>query len=503
MSGSFVALALLAAPAQAQGIGPQVISLPVSQANGGTGAASLGAGSVTPTGGSANTLANFLGGVGQVPNWGVTGVTTTASVNIDGNLAGSNPCTSDGNYAWNYENGTGEMDAISCFTANIGAGNDAFVWWQAPVSGALTKIMNVDKVGNLALLGGITTTSVSGLTTALSVGQGGTGAATAGAALTALGAAANGANSDITSLSALSTPLSVAQGGTGSASAGAALTALGAASSGTNSSITSLTGLSTPLSVAQGGTAATTASAARTALSAAASGANGDITSLTAAASIGNNSGNSVTFTTTRGTGFIINNDSSATNVNYLYVASSKAGNAVGMQAAGTDTNIGINVGAKGTGAITLFTPTFSLPSIAAAGSSNAVCWTAGGSITYNSGVTTCLVSSARFKDIKRDIAGNEAMRIVLAAQPKEYTNKINPQGPEVGLVCEQMEKIDKRLVDYDKQGRCSGVRYEQYAGGILTAAVQQLKHDNDDLRQQITSLRNIIEKPQKRGRRT
>lgn len=49
----------------------------------------------------------------------------------------------------------------------------------------------------------------------LKVAKGGTGAATAGAARTALSAAASGANSDITSLSGLTTALSQAQGGTG------------------------------------------------------------------------------------------------------------------------------------------------------------------------------------------------------------------------------------------------------------------------------------------------
>ncbi|MBW3538408.1 hypothetical protein KY386_02860, partial [Candidatus Parcubacteria bacterium] len=53
---------------------------------------------------------------------------------------------------------------------------------------------------------------VSGL---LPVTSGGTGASTAAGARTNLGAAASGANSDITSLLGLTTPLSVAQGGTG------------------------------------------------------------------------------------------------------------------------------------------------------------------------------------------------------------------------------------------------------------------------------------------------
>jgi len=56
------------------------------------------------------------------------------------------------------------------------------------------------------------------LTTALTVGNGGTGAATAGGARTNLGAAASGANNDITSLSGLTTALSVIQGGTGATS---------------------------------------------------------------------------------------------------------------------------------------------------------------------------------------------------------------------------------------------------------------------------------------------
>lgn len=78
----------------------------------------------------------------------------------------------------------------------------------------------------------------------------------------------------------LTVPIAVASGGTGSITAGAARTALGAAASGANADVTSLTGLTTALSVAQGGTASTTAAAARTVLGAAASGANADITSL-------------------------------------------------------------------------------------------------------------------------------------------------------------------------------------------------------------------------------
>ncbi|MCG3774756.1 MAG: hypothetical protein JW395_1581 [Nitrospira sp.] len=67
--------------------------------------------------------------------------------------------------------------------------------------------------------------------TFLPVAQGGTGGTTAAAARSALGAAASGANSDITSLTGLTTPLSIAQGGT----AGAVSPVAGSVSYGTGS----------------------------------------------------------------------------------------------------------------------------------------------------------------------------------------------------------------------------------------------------------------------------
>ena len=67
-------------------------------------------------------------------------------------------------------------------------------------------------------------------------------AASAGTIRTTIGAAASGTNSDINVLSGLTTPLSVGQGGTGGTSASAARTALGAAASGANTDITSITG---------------------------------------------------------------------------------------------------------------------------------------------------------------------------------------------------------------------------------------------------------------------
>jgi hypothetical protein len=78
------------------------------------------------------------------------------------------------------------------------------------------------------------------LQSALPVASGGTGAATAAAARTALSAAASGANSDITALNGLTTPLSVARGGTGAETASAGLTSLGAQPSVNSSNVASV-----------------------------------------------------------------------------------------------------------------------------------------------------------------------------------------------------------------------------------------------------------------------
>lgn len=75
--------------------------------------------------------------------------------------------------------------------------------------------------------------------------------------------AKKGANSDITSLSGLTTALSVTQGGTGGENQADARKNLGAAKSGTNGDITSLSGLTTALSIGQGGTGGKTQADAR------------------------------------------------------------------------------------------------------------------------------------------------------------------------------------------------------------------------------------------------
>jgi Chaperone of endosialidase/LVIVD repeat len=112
---------------------------------------------------------------------------------------------------------TGTTGVITTTGGTFGAGNYVFPANLTVQGNASTTLFS--SYGP-AYFGGSATSSFGTdgsltLATALSVGNGGTGATTASAARSNLAAAASGANSDITSLSGLTTALSIPQGGTG------------------------------------------------------------------------------------------------------------------------------------------------------------------------------------------------------------------------------------------------------------------------------------------------
>lgn len=99
----------------------------------------------------------------------------------------------------------------------IGNGSEALAN-VAVTGGSITNISATNVTANVVSISAATITggSITGITP-IAVVVGGTGANTAADARTNLSAAKSGANSDITSLTGLTTALSVPQGGTGSA----------------------------------------------------------------------------------------------------------------------------------------------------------------------------------------------------------------------------------------------------------------------------------------------
>lgn len=125
---------------------------------------------------------------------------------------------------------------------------------------------------------------------------------------------------------------------------------------------------------------------------------------------------------------------------------------------------------------MTLNSAGLSVTALTNSSQSNALCYNSStGAITYNSGVTTCLASTMRVKDLKYKISPEEGLDIVMALQPWDYIKKGDPkEEDQTGLLCEQVEKIDPRLAAQDEKGRCNGVKYEQ-AVAVLVAAIQKL----------------------------
>lgn len=142
---------------------------------------------------------------------------------------------------------------ITISATNVGAGTVTSVGVDGQSTGLYFTNSPITTSGTI-VMGGI-----------LNVTNGGTGAANASGARANLGAAASGANSDITSLSGLTTPLSVDQGGTGATGISGYVYGNGSMpfSSVAAIPVSDLTGT---LPLSQGGTGATTAAAARAAI---------------------------------------------------------------------------------------------------------------------------------------------------------------------------------------------------------------------------------------------
>lgn len=132
---------------------------------------------------------------------------------------------------------------------------------------------------------------------------------------------------------------------------------------------------------------------------------------------------------------------------------------------------------------------------LAAATGTNVVCNTPGTNtaLTVQVSATGCAASSARFKEGIASLDKERALADVLAFEPVSYLYKPETnmgRDLHVGFTAEQIGSVDPQWITYEDDGVTPhAVKYQEMIP-LLTAAIQQLKVDNDNLRAAIEALR-------------
>ena len=102
--------------------------------------------------------------------------------------------------------------------------------------------------------------------------------------------------------------------------------------------------------------------------------------------------------------------------------------------------------------------------------------------------------SSKRFKEDIKPM--NNASETLLALKPVtfRYKNEIDPQGtPQFGLVAEEVEKVNPKLVVRDKEGKVNTVRYEAVNAMLLNEFLKEHKKV-EQLKATVAQQRNGME---------
>jgi hypothetical protein len=123
----------------------------------------------------------------------------------------------------------------------------------------------------------------------------------------------------------------------------------------------------------------------------------------------------------------------------------------------------------------------------------NAVCITAGKELT-DAGGASCTPSSIRFKENVNTLPEGYALSELakLGVVSFDYINK-DPfeTNHSYGMIAEEVEKIDKNLVDYGYDGKPVSLHFEKITG-LLVQAVQEQQKQINDLKTASSSLNNL-----------
>ncbi|MCH7883224.1 tail fiber domain-containing protein [Patescibacteria group bacterium] len=107
-----------------------------------------------------------------------------------------------------------------------------------------------------------------------------------------------------------------------------------------------------------------------------------------------------------------------------------------------------------------------------AAGTPDALCLSVSNEVTVNTGVATCTVSSERFKHDIQDFIGG--LDTVVNLRPVSFIYNGSTE-PRIGLIAEEVNRIEPRLVAIGATGLPRSVRYEELTA-VLTKAIQEMQ---------------------------
>ena len=156
--------------------------------------------------------------------------------------------------------------------------------------------------------------------------------------------------------------------------------------------------------------------------------------------------------------------------------------------ASGTQNTLATALTLKGGTQAAVFANTISA-TLSNVATTSAVCYNTGtGLFTYDGTLGTCNVSTMRVKHDIVPLKSDILLAGVMKMQPDSffYNANMNTPGQQLGLMAEDLEKIDPRLVSYDDTGKPNAIRYLGPMFAYLTGAIKAQQAEINALKQRL-----------------
>lgn len=130
----------------------------------------------------------------------------------------------------------------------------------------------------------------------------------------------------------------------------------------------------------------------------------------------------------------------------------------------------------------------------AASGTPNSICQNgATGEVTVNAALT-CTVSSERFKNHIESFSGS-GLKLVSSIKPSAFFYNDRSDRARLGLIAENLAKVDPRLAEWDAQGRPNSIDFPAMMA-VMVKAIQEQQARIEQLEARITAMGDLPRGP-------